>query len=80
MQVPAPTNVTVEPATVQTLSVAEVKVTGLPEAPPEAATEYVGPPTVAPDGAVEVKVMLCAAFVTVNPWDVDDVRKFGSPL
>ncbi|WP_183407890.1 hypothetical protein [Nocardioides marmoriginsengisoli] len=38
VQVPAPTNETVEPLTVQTAGVAEPKETGLPEAPPVAVT------------------------------------------
>ena len=38
VQVPAPTKLTVVPDTVHTAGVAEVKVTGLPEPPPVAAT------------------------------------------
>jgi len=50
------TKLTVLPATVQTLGVELANVTGLPEAPPVAATAYV-PPTVGNAGGVDVKVI-----------------------
>jgi len=59
VQVPMPTKLTSEPDTVQTDVVADEKTTGLPEPPPVAVTPYFGPFTVASDGDVEVKVMVC---------------------
>jgi hypothetical protein len=53
---------TVEPVIEQN-DVAElsiVKVTGLPEPPPVAVTEYVAPATAALLGTVEVKAIACA--------------------
>ena len=64
VQVPAPTNETVDPLTAQTLGVALVNVTALPDAPPVAVTLYVDPPTFAFDGAVEVKAIACAPWPT----------------
>jgi hypothetical protein len=54
--------------TVHTLGVPEVKVTTLPDAPPVAVTLYLGPPTVALDGVVEVKVMVWEPLPTVIDW------------
>jgi hypothetical protein len=57
--VPALVNLTVAPLIVQAPDVEEApieKVTGLPEPPPVALTEYV-PPAVALVGAVDVKVI-----------------------
>jgi hypothetical protein len=36
-----------------------VNVTAFPEEPPDAATEYVAPPTTAPEGAVDENVIVC---------------------
>ncbi len=68
VQVPAPVKLTVLALTVQTEGTALPKVTGFPEAPPVAVTVYVGPFTTALVGAVEVKMMACAGFVTVKLW------------
>ena len=59
VQVPAPTKVTVEPEIVQipALPAAIVKVTASPELA-EAVTAYVGPLTLAPAGADDVKVIV----------------------
>jgi hypothetical protein len=70
VQVPAPVIVTVEPELVQmpALPAAIVNVTGRPELAVAVAV-YVGPPTVAPAGAVEVKLIdwvLADAAETVN--------------
>jgi hypothetical protein len=56
---------TVEPATVQTPVVAEVNTTARPEEA-EAVTAYVAPPTVAPTGALEEKLTVCAPLATEN--------------
>jgi hypothetical protein len=60
VQVPAPVIETVDPEIVQTpaLPAAIVNVTARPELVVAVAL-YVGPPTVAPDGAVDVKVIDC---------------------
>ena len=64
MQVPACTNVTVDPDTVQTPVVPELNVTGLPEPPPVADTVYV-PPNVGSVGE-DVNVIVCDAWATVT--------------
>ena len=70
VQVPAPTRETVEPETVQmpALLAAALKLTGSPELA-VAEIAYEGPPTTAPLGAVDVKVivwLLAAGGLTVN--------------
>ena len=67
VQVPPPTNETVDPDTVQTpaLDAAALKLTVRPELA-VAETAYVGPPTVAPVGAVEVNVIVCELFPGVE--------------
>ena len=60
MQVPPPTNVMVAPLVpddVQTPMVELLNVTVRPDVAVAAAV-YVGPPTIAPTGAVEVKLMV----------------------
>src|SRR6185295_10016852 len=66
-QVPAPMNDTVEPAIVHTVlaEASMVNVTVSPEVA-VAVTVYVGPPTLALAGAVEVKLIVCEARLTVN--------------
>ena len=66
MQVPTVKKVTVAVETVQTLTVVEVNVTALPEAPPVAVTVYVEPATFAAAGAVEVMLKLWAALLKVK--------------
>ena len=70
VQVPAPTKVTVEPEIVQTPAppAAIVKVTARPELA-DAVTVYVGPPTLAPDGAVDVKLI---------DWLLDDAAEIAN--
>src|SRR5581483_7932241 len=65
-QVPTPIIDTVAPLSEQTLvAVASmVKVTGRPEGLAVAVTAYVGPPTVAPAGAVDVKEIVWSPFDT----------------
>ena len=63
---PVPTNVTVDPDTVQMAVVPELNATGFPDAPPVAVTVYVGPPTVALVGAVDVNVIVWLAGSTVS--------------
>ena len=67
VQVPAPTNETVEPLRVQmpALPAAIVNVTARPD-DAVADTVYVAPPTVAPPGGVEVKLIVCVRRLTVN--------------
>jgi hypothetical protein len=68
LHVPTAVKLTVEPVIEQN-DVAElsiVKVTGLPEPPPVAVTEYVPPPTEALLGTVEVNVIVCAPWPTVT--------------
>ena len=67
VQVPAPTNETVEPDTVQmpALEAPALKVTARPELA-VAETVYVGPPTVALPGAVEVNAIVCELFPGVE--------------
>ena len=66
MQGPGQSKITVEPETVHTRLLPErldgsiVKVTGLPDAPPDAATTYLSPGT-GPAGGVEVKEIAWAA-------------------
>ena len=69
VQVPAPTKLTVEPEIVQipALPVTIVKVTASPELA-EAVTLYVGPPTLAPAGADEVKLI---------DWVLDDAAEIA---
>ncbi len=62
---PATTKLTVEPDTVHTLLVAEENVTGLPDAPPMAATAYGGPPATAVVGARELKTIAWDPRATV---------------
>ena len=59
VQVPAPVSDTVEPEIVQmpALPPAIAKATGRPELA-VAVTVYVGPPTTAPDGAVDVNAIV----------------------
>ena len=67
MQVPAPTNDTVEPETVHTpalLGSAE-NATAKPELA-AAATMYVEPPAVAPPGGAVVKLIVCGSLPTGN--------------
>ena len=66
-QVPGPMKVTVAVAIVHTVLAAAsiVKLTGSPDVA-VAVTVYVGPPTVAFEGAVEVKLIVCACLTTVN--------------
>ena len=65
--VPAPVKVTVEPDMEHTAAAAEsiVKLTGRPE-DAVAVTLYVGPPTTAPVGAVDVNVIVWLAAPTAN--------------
>ena len=67
MQVPAPTNDTVEPVRVQTpaLPAAIEKVTARPELA-VAETVSVAPPTVAPPGGYDVNVIVCATRLIAN--------------
>ena len=66
MQVPTATKLTVAVEIVQTLTVVELNVTALPEAPPVAVTVYVEPATFAAAGAVEVMLKLWAALLKVK--------------
>jgi hypothetical protein len=65
---PEPIKLTVEAKIEHTVLLAAsiVKVTGCPEPPPLAATAYVGPPTVAQHGAVEVNVIASEPLPTAN--------------
>ena len=72
VHVPAPTSVTVLPLRLQmpALAAARVKVTARPELA-VAVTVYDDPPTTAPAGGVDVKVIVCtlwdgAGLVTAN--------------
>jgi hypothetical protein len=58
MQVPPLLNVTVDPEMEHTVDAEEstVMTTALPELVPDAVTVYAAPPTVAVDGAVDVKL------------------------
>src|SRR5207244_4842491 len=62
--VPTAVNDTVEPAIEHTeVAVASiVNVTGLPDPPPVAVTAYVAPPTTAPPGGTDVKLIVCDAL------------------
>jgi hypothetical protein len=68
VHVPTAVKLTVEPAIEQTdvLVASTENVTGLPDAPPVAVTEYVLPPTVALLGAVDVNVIVWAPLATVK--------------
>ncbi len=50
----------------EVLDPSTVTTTGVSDAPPVAVGVYVAPPTVAPPGAVLVKVMVCDPLPTVN--------------
>jgi hypothetical protein len=67
VQIPEPTNETVEPETVQipALEAAALKATVRPELA-VADTAYVEPPTVALLGAVELNVIVCELFPGVE--------------
>ena len=68
MQEPAPTNVIVAPCVpelVHTDGVPVLNVTGLPEAPPSAATVYVGPSYVGSLGS-DVNEIACEARATTT--------------
>jgi hypothetical protein len=56
---------TVEPDTEHTLGDPAENATASPD-DADAVTVYVGPPTVAPLGAVEVKLMVCGFLVDAN--------------
>jgi hypothetical protein len=56
------------PEDVQTPVVRLENTTGLPEAPPVAAAVYVGPPTTALVGAVDVNAMVWLPFPTLKLW------------
>ena len=60
VHVPTPTKDTVEPDTVQTPVVPDVKLTGSPDVA-VAVGVYVAPPKVAEDGAVDVKEIVWLA-------------------
>ena len=64
VQVPAPTRVTVSPPTVHTDAVVELNVTGLPEAPPVAATVNGASPYTLPDSGPNE--MTCATLIATS--------------
>ena len=67
VHVPAATKETVEPEIVHTpaLAGAMLKATARPDVA-VAERLYPGPPTTAPPGAVDVKLIVCATFATAN--------------
>ena len=69
VQVPTPssTRAPLDELTVQIVPVRELKVTGLPEAPPVALTALPVAPTTTPVGAAP-KVIVWLAWPTEKPW------------